>query len=291
MNTLQRELSRRLKLVHVLQAHASILQGQLSRSQRELLNHRNGTDEYLRSLSTYTSDLENHLIPDEKDMKTTETHSTPLGQQAQRHVDRAVHRTLELSILLRALRQERALAHAIVEGKTTTDTIAHMPTYEQVRLAEARRDAYQHSIDSSLENASTGQAHIPQKDTGRTIFLKCPSRLLRDDTPCEDETCPLFNMDARGTLDPEEEDEGTTKYYSVRADLLIDDGTGAQVPMSSVVDSGAAWTALRHSFLARSAPELLKLIQPSRKRFKDAQGRIMAIDGRVPLLYGWGPSN
>ena len=288
MDTLQRELSRRLKLVHVLQAHASILQEQLSRSQRELLNHRNGTDEYLRSLSAYTSDLENHLIPDDHDIKTTVKHSTPLEQRVQRHVDRAVHRTLELSILLRTLRQERALAHAIAEGKTTTDTVAHMPTYEQVRLAEARRDAYQHSIDSSLDNVSTGQAHIPQKDTGRTIFFKCPSRLLREDTTCEDETCSLFNMDARGTLDPEEEEEGTAKYYSVRADLLIDDGTGAQVPMSSVVDSGAAWTALRYSFLARSAPELLKLIQPSRKRFKDAQGRIMAIDGRIPLTLWMG---
>lgn len=288
MDTLQRELSRRLKLTHVLQAHASILQEQLNRSQRELLGHRNGTDEYLRSLSTYTSDLEHHLIPDDHEIKTTMNHPTPLEPEAQRHVDRAVHRTLELSILLRTLRQERAFAHAIAEGKTTTDTVAHTPAYEQARLAEARRDAYQHSIDATLNGASTGQAHVPRKDISKTIFFKCPTRLLREDTTCENETCPLFSMDARNTLDPEEEEEGTAKYYSVRADLLIDDGAGGRVPMSSVVDSGAAWTALRYSFLARSAPELLKLIQPSRKRFKDAQGRTMAIDGRIPLTLWMG---
>jgi hypothetical protein len=76
--------------------------------------------------------------------------------------------------------------------------------------------------------------------------------------------------------------------YSVRADLLIDDGTGARISLSSVVDSGAAWTALKHGFLARTAPELLKLMSPSKRRFKDAQGNPMAISGRIPLTVWMG---
>ena len=181
----------------------------------------------------------------------------------------------------------RHSATAMAEGRTTTDTLAHLPTYESSRMTEARHAAYQHDVDSSLDATRDGHLQIPRKDLKKAVFFKCPTRLLRESPTVEDETCPLFNVNWQDTLDSEEE-EATTKYYSVRADLLIDDGTGARISLSSVVDSGAAWTALKHGFLARTAPELLKLMSPSKRRFKDAQGNPMAISGRVPLTVWMG---
>ena len=282
IESLRRELSRRTKLTHILEAHASILQGQLDESTEEMIKQRGSIDAYLLSLSERVADLEGHLIPDDHDIKTALEHAdlSSLEPESRLRVGKAVDRTLELSLLLRTLRQERALAAAIAEGRTTTDTMAHLPHYESTRLTEARCAAYQHSIDSSLDATTNGSPQLPQKVLNRAVFFKCPVRLIQEQ---EDEACPLFHAQAI----PEEED-GASAYYSVRADLLIDDGTGKKIPMSSVVDSGAAWTALKHAFLARVAPELLKLILPSQKRFKDAQGNLMAIAGRIPLTIWMG---
>ena len=289
IDSIRRELARRTKLTHILEAHASILQEQLSESQEDMIKQAGSIDAYLLALSERVADLESHLVPDDHDIEIASKHAdlSSLEPGPRLRVERAVNRTLELSLLLRALRQERALAAAIAEGQTTTDTMAHLPTYESTRLTEARRDAYQHSIDSSLDAAINGQTQLPQKDLKRAIFLKCPAKLLREQAPDdESEMCSLFHV--QGTPDSGEEEDEASRYYSVRADLLIDDGTGKKVPMSSVVDSGAAWTALKHAFLARVAPELLKLILPSRKRFKDAQGNLMAIAGRIPLTIWMG---
>ena len=288
IDSLRRELVRRMKLTHILEAHASILQEQLNESREEMIKQEGSTDAYLLLLNERAHDLESHLVPDDHDVKTAIKHAnlSSLEPDSRLRVGKAVDRTLELSMLLRSLRQERALATAIADGRTTTDTMAHLPTYESTRLAEARQAAYQYSIDSSLDAAANGQTQLPQKDLKRTIFLRCPLRLIREQGMDEDEAYPLFNV--RNIPDPGEEEDETSRYYSVRADLLIDDGTGRKVPMSSVVDSGAAWTALKHAFLARVAPELLKLILPSRKRFKDAQGNLMAIAGRIPLTIWMG---
>ena len=285
IQALRHELSRRIKLTHILEAHASVLQGQLNSSTAQLLRLDGGVDSYILALREHASDLESHLIPDEHDIKTATERAnlSSLNPDAQARASKAVSRTLELSLLLRALRQERALATSISEGRTTSDTMAHLPTYESAKLTESRQAAYQHSIDSSLDDASDGQDRIPKEDLKKTIFLKCPTRLLTGGSLDEDDVIPLFNVNLREDIDPEEEEEGPTKYFSVRADLLIDDGTGKKVQMSSVVDSGAAWTALRYSFLERTAPELLRLMRPSRKRFKDAQNNLMAIEGRIPL--------
>jgi len=285
IESLRRELSRRTKLTHILEAHASILQEQLYESTEGMAKQKGSIDAYLLSLSERAADLESHLVPDGHDVKVALELAdlSTLEPKAQLHVRQAVSRTLELSLLLRTLRQERALAAAIAEGRTTTDTMAHQPTYESTRLTESRRAAYQYSIDSSLDATTSGRTILPQKDLKRAIFLKCPARLIRED---KDEACSLFHVQA--TPGSGEEEDEISRYYSVRADLLIDDGTGKKVPMSSVVDSGAAWTALKHAFLARVAPELIKLIRPSQKRFKDAQGNLMAIAGRIPLTIWMG---
>ena len=288
MDSLRRELDRRVKLTHILEAHASILQEQLDNATKALLTRPGCIDTYILSLHERATDIESHLIPDDHDVKAAIEHSdAPLNPEARLRVGKAVNRTLELSLLLRTLRQERALATAMAEGRTTTDTLAHFPAYESSRLTEARRAAYQHDVDSSLDATRDGHLQIPKKDMKKAVFFKCPTRLFREPTVGDDEECPLFNVNWQGTLDPEEEEE-TTKYYSVRADLLIDDGTGVRTPMSSVVDSGAAWTALRHEFLTRTAPQLLKLLLPSKRRFKDAQGNPMAISGRIPLTVWMG---
>jgi DNA (cytosine-5)-methyltransferase 1 len=289
MDSLRRELNRRVKLTHILEAHASVLQGLLDNATKTLLTQPGCIDTYILSLHERATDLESHLIPDDHDVRAAIEHSdlSSLKPEARLQVGKAVDRTLELSLLLRTLRQERALATAMAEGRTTTDTLAHLPAYESSRMAEARRAAYQHDVDSSLDATRDGHLQIPRKDLKKAVFFKCPTRLLRESPTVEDETCPLFNVNWQDTLESEEE-EATTKYYSVRADLLIDDGTGARISLSSVVDSGAAWTALKHGFLARTAPELLKLMSPSKRRFKDAQGNPMAISGRVPLTVWMG---
>jgi len=273
MDSLRRELGRRVKLTHILEAHASVLQGLLDNATKTLLTQPGCIDTYILSLHERATDLESHLIPDDHDVRAAIEHSdlSPLKPEVRLQVGKAVDRTLELSSLLRTLRQERALATAMAEGRTTTDTLAHLPAYENSRMTEARRAAYQHDVDSSLDATRDGHLQIPRKDLKKAVFFKCPTRLLRESPTVEDEACPLFNVNWQDTLDSEAE-EDTTKYYSVRADLLIDDGTGARISLSSVVDSGAAWTALKHGFLARTAPELLKLMSPSKRRFKDAQG-------------------
>jgi DNA (cytosine-5)-methyltransferase 1 len=289
MDSLRRELSRRVKLTHILEAHVSVLQGLLDNATKTLLTQPGCIDTYILSLHERATDLESHLIPDDHDVRAAIEHSdlSSLKPEARLQVGKAVDRTLELSSLLRTLRQERALATAMAEGRTTTDTLAHLPAYENSRMTEARRAAYQHDVDSSLDATRDGHLQIPRKDLKKAVFFKCPTRLLRESPTVEDETCPLFNVNWQDTLDSGAE-EDTTKYYSVRADLLIDDGTGARISLSSVVDSGAAWTALKHGFLARTAPELLKLMSPSKRRFKDAQGNPMAISGRIPLTVWMG---
>jgi hypothetical protein len=60
----------------------------------------------------------------------------------------------------------------MAEGRTTTDTLAHFPTYESTRMTEARRAAYQHDVDSSLDSNQDGHLQIPRKDLKKAVFFK-----------------------------------------------------------------------------------------------------------------------
>ena len=182
MDSLRRELNRRVKLTHILEAHASVLQGLLDNATKTLLTQPRCIDTYILSLHERATDLESHLIPDDHDVRAAIEHSdlSSLKPEARLQVGKAVDRTLELSLLLRTLRQERALATAMAEGRTTTDTLAHLPTYESSRMAEARRAAYQHDVDSSLDATRDGHLQIPRKDLKKTVFFKYSSNAPLD---------------------------------------------------------------------------------------------------------------
>jgi hypothetical protein len=86
-----------------------------------MIKQKGSIDAYLLSLSERVADLEGHLIPDDHDVKAALEHAdlSSLEPESRLRVGKAVDRTLELSLLLRTLRQERALAEAIAEGQTT----------------------------------------------------------------------------------------------------------------------------------------------------------------------------
>ena len=79
------------------------------------------------------------------------------------------------------------------------------------------------------------------------------------------------------------------RYGSMHSTLHMEMPDGRKLPLLSIVDSGAAWCALRLATLKSRFPELVSTIQPSSMRFRDAQGHLMSLAGQVRLKLWIGP--
>ena len=73
------------------------------------------------------------------------------------------------------------------------------------------------------------------------------------------------------------------RYQSMTAEFGFQDSDGQVVRHNGVCDSGAAQCALRRGFLEEQLPGIAKSMQPTSKRFLDAQGQAMDIAGTVEL--------
>ena len=123
---------------------------------------------------------------------------------------------------------------------------------------------------------------------GRRIYTRFPRALLQMPGDVEaDESSHLASGDSEAFFTQNSmmlvEQEGGFKYQSLKADLNLEGPNGTRATVSSIVDSGAAWCAIRESTLENELPTLHSLMEPSRMRFHDASGRLMSLRGRIPL--------
>ena len=159
---------------------------------------------------------------------------------------------------------------------------------EQDPLAKQRDEAYYDLLDASLPNQQSlleeAVQNLPQTLSDgreltncRKLMLRLPRNLVMPDQhpEAEDHDINFFKRD-----------ESQHRYNSLKANLEIEDpnpeGT-IRHSIVSIVDSGAAWCAMRYSTLQTKFPHLAKQLRSTGHRFKDASGNRMSVKGVVPL--------
>ena len=208
--------------------------------------------------------------------------------------DLAADTVLQMYHLGRELKQASAWSGALASSLESSP----------VKSAQSRaRDAYLHALDTtpvddldgaefSVWNVETDQpepsgTELPK---GKKVVFRVPRSLLHE--PLDADVCaastdegvagmedvrPFFN----NIMSAESEDG--IKYQSLKAAMTLEGADDQRIDLRGVVDSGAAWCALRESVLKTSLPGLIPYLTPSRMRFHDASGKLMSLVGRVPL--------
>ena len=80
----------------------------------------------------------------------------------------------------------------------------------------------------------------------------------------------------------------TPLYQSMAATLVIEDADGTTSPLTAVVDSGAAWSAMSLATCKRHYPQHYALMQKTKRRFIDASGNLMPPKGVINLTIHLG---
>ena len=116
-----------------------------------------------------------------------------------------------------------------------------------------------------------------QLQRSKKLLMKMPRALFQPDLHHEEREA-FFHSDA--IMQASEE---VGQYQSMKAVLRLGDGEGDEADITSIVDSGAAWCAIRLSYLKENLPKLIKKIKQSNKLFKDASNRPMSLVGELVL--------
>ena len=69
----------------------------------------------------------------------------------------------------------------------------------------------------------------------------------------------------------------------MKANIVLEDQHSNRTEVESIVDSGAAWCAVRLSVLEEHLSDALEYMEPSTMRFHDASGNRMSLVGKLPL--------
>ena len=167
---------------------------------------------------------------------------------------------------------------------------------QELDMSQTKR-AYLHSLDTTETDLPSPDSHLSiwnveadrQEEanhlpSGRKVFFRLSRKLLEGQhtdgpaQPTVDESEPFFADTKVMAVDT----ENGFRYQSLKANLTLE-GSKSKVTIESIVDSGAAWCAIRRSTLEKEMPELMEKLEPSSMRFHDASGRLMSLAGRVPL--------
>ena len=146
---------------------------------------------------------------------------------------------------------------------------------------EARR-VYQTSLDSTGETAREDQ---PDE---KAIYFKVRRGELHDLLETTDQS-PLPGAAVTQCVDLfKVQSEDSPRFQSLKACLIIRGKGGRPVPVSAVVDTGAAYCGMALGFLRRELPEFESRLQPTTMRFRDAQKHLMKTAGTLllPLEVG-----
>ena len=281
-------LGRRLSLIGVLQAQAHILQRDLSLLVRDvasmgkdrleaLVTRIEGDSRWVDELRS--SEIKDAAINAIKSVRPTES---PISGKRQ-PVRQAAETALELAKVISELRRTQQLSISDEDtgsvGSAARDAYLHMLDTEKVPVPE---DAI-----CRVWNVEADCQEDPKSlPRGRRVYFKIPRRLMTSESgaPAEDEvtsssSTPFFTKPKIMLA----ESENGIKYQSLKATLTLEDHTGQQTQVDSIVDSGAAWCAIRLSLLEQRLPDLVTAIESSTMRFHDASGATMSLVGRVPL--------
>ena len=194
--------------------------------------------------------------------------------QSELHRERALSAVLAEERDQRLLQLDGALPPAIGDDHLQL----HLSADREARRTD-ERESYFAMIDSEVPEMPEGTPELPD---GRKIYFKLPRRLLQHED-AEHDAEPFYRPNMVAALQPEGEDE---KYESMRAVLRVGSATSEiddSVQISSIVDSGAAWCAIRLSTLKQKFPHLVSQIQATRMKFRDASGNRMSLVGRVEI--------
>ena len=149
------------------------------------------------------------------------------------------------------------------------------------RALEEARKIYQASVDAD------GQSPPEIEPSDGAIYLKVRRSEMHD--LLEPTTGRLPGEAAARTEDFfKVQAETGTKFQSLKACLVARGAGDRPVPVTSVVDTGAAYCGVSLPFLRRELPELEDRVQPTTMRFRDAQKRLMKTVGTLllPLEVG-----
>ena len=255
------------------------------------------------------------------DPTTRRADDCPHEEERSRAVRRALKRSIAYGKLATELARERALMAVLHETHDErllaietedpdfrvlptldTDSISRLHLMDEANSRrEALKEDYFIALDNELRDrhpddqsnptreaaqtiqrrwrAKSGRRKAPDQTTNRRkVILRLPRRMMY---PEQDDSQPFYNPEIMALPA-----DGEDRYESMSATLRIGDPDHCYEdarPQRAIVDSGAAWCAIKESVLKRDHPDLHRSMSPSRRRFRDAQGGLMTIAGKVTL--------
>ena len=300
------ELERKTRTIQLLQAQASVLQRDYSRLVAMLRSKgREAISELANRISNDADWIEDGLGPEARDAMVAAVEKVPVMESgflavlktsgylnqtddqvnaAGASVAKTARRAIELAKVVKDLDRSRKLRRVLMqEGSQSERQLAYLDLLDSSPADEPGDVGEPRVWDVTAGKESTPEA-IP---CGRKVYFRVPRACLEDqsdprdqstDTTQETEPAAFFRNSIANV-----EEEGGFKYQSLKAVLPLEDSGGNRVAIESIVDSGAAWCAIRLSVLREQLPETFRRMKASRMKFHDATGRVMSLRGRVQL--------
>ena len=198
----------------------------------------------------------------------------------------AARRAVELAKTVAELEREHSLMGCF-QRELDGSREAYINALDTTPVELPPDGAVTHTWDAKNDCVVEGDA-----PAGQRLYMRLPRRLLYCDDAASmatieedptgrtvEDTTPFFSKDGVYAMEAED----GISYQSMKANLLLQDPNGTRAKFLTIVDSGAAWCALREADMDRLLPGLRQHMRPSRMRFHDAQGNAMNLAGRVPL--------
>ena len=283
---LRKEISRRMELLRILNAQASVLYIEYCKGARQVYSKggKLGMTHFALELKKAAERIEQQLSPERREAMVASIHAalpvlspTPrkdkaLSEATEVATRLAIDKSLEYAKLTDELRREKAICHALCLDDLSR---SHDPREEQP--PDEQKESYFNMINSELPS----EIFCPKDAEGKTKVYFRANRSLLSEAEADDEV-DFFHKDTIMAMEAELEAEG--KYESIKANIPFrNPETGEDTTINSVVDSGATWCALKLSVVEKKLPHLLDLIQPSSMKFRDASNNRMSLIGRVPI--------
>ena len=274
LKVLKQEIERRTQLHYVLRATLSVHQTALAEALR-MVRSQEVLDKYLKALAEHLQTIESELGPGEGEAILASIRSgagdLPAHQKGpvlgDAYIAHLVDSSHSYTSAAAEFNKETKFMNALRLEYTSRVTLGDGSSY-------APQMAYAEAVDSAVPEAPEDLPDSP------TIYLKWPKRLL-DSTEATPE-CAEANINFFEPAAVMEVSEEARRFQSMKADLLLG-STEEEAVTSSIVDSGAAWCALKQSYLRQHLPSLEAKMQASSLKFKDASGNRMSLVGKVPI--------
>lgn len=283
---LRKEISRRMELLRILNAQASVLYIEYCKGARQVYSKggKLGMTSFAQELQSAAEKIEQQLNPARREAMVASIHAalpllspTPRKDKALSEATKvatrlAVDKSLEYAKLTDELRKEKAICHALC-----LDDLSRLHDSQEEQPPDELKESYFNMIDSELPS----EVSCPKNAEGKTKLYFRANRSLLSETETDDEV-DFFHKDTIMAMEAELEVEG--KYESIKANVPFrNPETGEDTAITSVVDSGATWCALKLSVIEKKLPHLLDMMQPSSMKFRDASNNRMSLVGRVPI--------